>query len=165
MLFDRSSRKRRTGDTNRIILFKRMERGRPIRKRSLRHNIMKKILLLISIGLFAMFSAGCITEDAGTAGAKNQSMTPPPAREMPVNDTEGRVPLSEFVNGTRGPIKPGSMPPELQRNSTNIRPMPSENMNGTPVSMRPDSMSSRAAPPDRSDINQAGIPRPEITGS
>jgi hypothetical protein len=61
MPVDQSREDKRTNKPNRNV-FVGCGARRPVRKKSMMHGTMKKILLLISIGLFAMFSAGCITE-------------------------------------------------------------------------------------------------------
>jgi hypothetical protein len=110
---------------------------------------MKKIFLIISIGLLAVFCAGCITEDSGTAVAENQSAVPPPGNERLGNVTDGQAPPMEIVNGTSGSMEPGSIQPAMPGNSTDIRPLPPNGMDGTPGSMRPASMLSGEAPSGR----------------
>jgi len=127
---------------------------------------MKKILLRISIGLFAMFCAGCITEDAGTAAAENPLALSPQGREMPGYATEDPTPPSEAMNVTPGSIEPGSMPPgpATALNAAGDRAMPPGTTKGTPGSMEPGSMPPREAPQERPDMIQTGIPRLVITG-
>ncbi|MCU0629054.1 MAG: hypothetical protein MUE45_06175 [Methanoregulaceae archaeon] len=116
---------------------------------------MKKILLLISIGLLAVFCAGCITEDAGTAVADNQSAVPPQERERLANVTDGQVPPMAFGNGTGGSMEPGSMQPGMPGNSTDVRPMPPEGMNGTPGSMGPGSPDQESPGHERFEMRKA----------
>jgi hypothetical protein len=160
---DQFSEWKRNNEKKELVLLKGGARL-PLRKRSLRHNRMKKILLLISIGLLAVFCAGCMTEDAGTAAAENQSAVLPQGRERPANVTDGQVPPIAFGNGTSGSMEPGSMQPGMPGNSTDVRPMPPDGMNGTPGSMGPGSLPSGEASFDRPDMNQTGIPGPGITG-
>jgi hypothetical protein len=126
---------------------------------------MKKLLTLMCIGLFAVFCAGCISNDAGRDVTETQSTVSTQGKEMPANATENRIPPSGGMNSTPGAVEQGSMPPAFPGNSTDGRFMPPEGMNKTPGSMGPGTIPQGQGPPDRPDMDQTGVPQQGTTGA
>jgi hypothetical protein len=155
MTADRSNKARRKNEKDRRVLVRGGAR-RPLRKQAMKHATMKQILIFVCIGLFAVFCAGCTTNDAGTTGAENQSAVATHGNAMPANATEQHIPPSGEMNETAGST--GSMPPGFQVNSTDGHPpLPPGGMSGTPGEMGSGSMLPGQAPPDRPDMNQTGV--------
>jgi hypothetical protein len=135
----------------------------PLRKGLMGYTTMKQVLLLVCIGLFAVITAGCITNDAGKTVAENQSGVAHAGNGMPQDRTGNLTPPSGDMNetaGSMGPLPPGG---GFMANSTDGRPIPPDGMNGTPGSMGPGAITPGQAPPDRPYMNQTGIPQPGIT--